>query len=219
MTVFARTPAQALRAAHALRSVRRRDGCGRRYAKPEALAAAIAEADVLIGAVLEPGRLVAEAGVARHAAHNALRLGLHRRRHRSGRHRRDVAHDFDFRTDFRRRRCRALRRAEHAGAGRAHGDAGAGEKRRSLAFACLPTAASSVALTHGPGLARRAAGLGRGNRASGAGCRRGAAGERPGNSPCPRVRTPVQDSAASKSGKRNAGIRIRRLVRQRQRRR
>ena len=88
----------------------------------------IAEADVVIGAVLVPGRARAEARDARHARRDEEGRGDRRRRDRPGRLRRDGAPDDAQRPGLRGRRRHALLRREHAGRRADHLDEGADER-------------------------------------------------------------------------------------------
>ena len=99
---------------------------------PAALAAAVAAADVVVGAVLEPGTLSPK--LLSRAMLRTMRqgLGTHRHRHRPGRHRGNVAHHHALRSELCRGRRGALLRAEHAGARSAHGDVRADARNAAL---------------------------------------------------------------------------------------
>ena len=86
------------------------------------------DADMVIGAVLDPRRARAEARDARDARADAARLGARRRRDRPGRLLRDVARDDARRPGLRGRRDRPLLRREHARRGADHVDEGAHER-------------------------------------------------------------------------------------------
>ena len=77
----------------------------------------VLEADVVIGAVLIPGRPGAEARDRRDDPANERRRRRRRRLDRPGRLLRDLASDDAFRSRVRRRRHHALLRVEHAGRG------------------------------------------------------------------------------------------------------
>ena len=92
------------------------------------VAASVEEADLVIGAVLIPGRGRAEARDARDDREHEGRRGRRRCRDRPGRLLRDVAGDDSRRARLRRRRCHALLRREHAGRRPDHLDEGVDER-------------------------------------------------------------------------------------------
>jgi alanine dehydrogenase len=88
--------------------------------------------DLLIGAVLVPGREGAEAHLARDAALDETGQRLRRHRHRPGRLRGDLAPHHARRARFRRGGRAPLLRHEHARRLRPHRDAGADQRDLSL---------------------------------------------------------------------------------------
>ncbi len=96
-------------------------------------AAYVAEADVVIGAVLVPGREGAEAGHPRDDRRDAAGQRGRRHRHRPGRLLRDQPPDHPLRPHLRRGGRHPLLRGQHPRRGRPHLDAGA-----DLGHAALP---------------------------------------------------------------------------------
>ena len=87
--------------------------------------AGVADADLVVGAVLLPGGAQAPHSSRGHAQDHEAGLGDRRRRHRSGRLLRDLQADVAHRADLRGRRRRPLLRRQHARRRRAHLDGGA----------------------------------------------------------------------------------------------
>ena len=92
----------------------------------------LADADMVIGAVLVPGRARAEARDARDARADATRRRARRRGDRPGRLLRDVARDDARRPDLRGRRDRPLLRREHARRRAGHVDEGLDERHAAV---------------------------------------------------------------------------------------
>ena len=88
----------------------------------------VADADVVIGAVLIPGALAPKLVTREMVARDEGRLGDRRRRDRPGRLRRDGAPDDAQRSGVHRRRRHALLRGEHARRRAGHVDEGADER-------------------------------------------------------------------------------------------
>ena len=116
-------------------------------------AEAVADADLVIGGVLEPGALSPKLISRGDGRCDARGLGHRRRRHRPGRHRRDIADDPDVRSDVRRVRRRALRSPQHAFARRAHRDTRADASPRSPYVRAMAARGIDAALAGDPGLA------------------------------------------------------------------
>ena len=107
------------------------------------LAAAASRADIVIGAVLIPGALGAQAGDARDDPPDEGGGGGGGRRRRPGRLLRDDARDDPLGPGVHRRRRGALLRRQHARGGAAHLDLRAQQRDGALHAASSPTRASS----------------------------------------------------------------------------
>ncbi|MHC2534523.1 alanine dehydrogenase [Bradyrhizobium diazoefficiens] len=99
-----------------------------RFSTIEAVEEEVFAADVVIGAVLVPGRERAQTRHARDAEIDAAGRRAGRRRYRPGRLLRDVACDHAHGPDLRGRRHRALLRRQHAGCGACHVEPGAEQR-------------------------------------------------------------------------------------------
>ena len=119
------------------------------------VAASVADADLVIGAVLIPGAVAPKLVTREMIAGMKDGRGRRRRRDRPGRLLRDLTRDDARRAGVRRRRRHALLRREHAGRGADHLDEGAHERdaartsRRSRTTACARRSRDDPALAKG----------------------------------------------------------------------
>ena len=114
------------------------------YAYPDQIAKAGAFADVLVGAILLPGRAHAPPGERGDRQEHAARRRDHRRQHRSGRLHRDLPAHVPARPDLRQARRDPLLRAQLHRAGGAHRQPRAEQRGAPLRLLRSPTTPSCL---------------------------------------------------------------------------